>query len=164
MGMERLAIATRGRRKASFARRYRRPAFAGLVALGLVALVVALVVATGDARDHAFLHLLAGVACLALFVPYAFAWHPEPGSARDGFRSVLLLLLAFAAFGSFLESIGGAGYDERNVGRRIEVLTTLHDVALVFAPFLMVAVPLALVACLVVFAAWVVDRDRSALA
>lgn len=165
MGTERLTLAAdRARRTRSLVERYQRPAFLGLALLGLVALAVALVVATGEARGHAFFHLLAGALCLALYVPYAFGWHPERGSARAGFRSVLLVLLALAAFGSFVESIGGAGYDERNAGRRIETLTTLHDVGLFFSPFLVVAVPLALAAGLVLFSAWVVNRDRAALA
>jgi hypothetical protein len=47
-------------------------------------------------------------------------------------RAVLVLSVV-ATFGSFPESIGGAGYDATNSDARVEALTLLHDVALPFA-------------------------------
>ena len=55
------------------------------------------------------------------------------------------MLLVAATFGSFLESLGGSGYDAANSGTRISALTTLHGIALPFGALVMAAVPLALI-------------------
>jgi hypothetical protein len=132
----------------------------GLVGLGLVALLVAIVVAEGEARGHAIGHLFTGFLCFGLFAALAFPWHPRAGGAAT-LRGLVLTLLALVAFGSFMESLGGAGYDAANAGRRIEALTTLHNMALPFGGFLFVAVPLGVITGIVVLIAWVTHRGRS---
>ncbi|MGZ5214567.1 MAG: hypothetical protein ACXWEN_12575, partial [Actinomycetota bacterium] len=116
----------------------------GLVGLGLLAVLVALVVAEGEARGHAVFHLLTGFLCVGLFAALAFPWYPRAGGGAASLRGLVLTLLAVAALGAFMESLGGSGYDAANDGHRIEALTTLHSIA---APFgaLIVAVPLGLI-------------------
>jgi hypothetical protein len=127
-----------------------RAAALGLAGLGVVAGVVAMVVAEGQARGHAVLHLLTGLLCMGLFAALAFPWHPRAGSGAATTRGMVLALLTVSAFGSFLESLGGAGYDAANDGRRIEALTALHGIAQPFGAFLIVAVPLAAITGLTV--------------
>jgi hypothetical protein len=129
---------------ASRAERLVRPAFLMLCGLAVAALVVAFAVGEGGARGHAIYHLIAGVVCLGLFAGLGFAWRPAPDTGRATFRTVLLWLLGLSTFGALVESLGGAGYDVANEGRRLETLTVLHDVGLLFGPFLMLAVPLGL--------------------
>ena len=133
----------------------------GLAGLGLVALLVALIVAEGEARGHSILHLLSGLLCLGLFAALAFRWHPRAGSGGATLRGLVLALLAVSAFGAFGESLGGAGYDAANDGVRFEMLTTLHSIALPFGVFLFVAVPLGVITGIVVLIARVTDRGRS---
>ena len=133
----------------------------GLTGLGLVALLVSIVVAEGEARGHAVGHLLTGLLCVGLFAALAFPWHPRAGSGAATLRGLILTLLALAAFGSFMESLGGSGYDAANAGRRIEVLTTLHNIALPFGGFLFAAVPLGVITGIVVLIARVTRRDRT---
>ena len=54
-------------------------------------------------------------------------------------------MLVAATFGSFLESLGGSGFDAANEGTRISALATLHDIALPFGALVMAAVPLGLI-------------------
>lgn len=122
----------------------RRAAF-GLAAMGVVAVLGAWVVAVGEARGHAVLHLVTGFLCLGLFLALAVPWHPPAGTATATMRGVALTSLAVAAFGSFLESLGGAGYDAANDGHRIEALTILHGIAAPFAALLILAVPFAVI-------------------
>jgi hypothetical protein len=132
-----------------------------LAALGVVAALVAFLVAVGEARGHAVGHILTGLLCLGLFAALAFPWHPPAGSGAATLRGLVLSLLALAALGSFLESLGGAGYDAANAGRRIEALTTLHDIAVPFGAFLIGAVPLGVITGIVVLIGWATRRGRS---
>jgi hypothetical protein len=127
-----------------------------LAALGVVAALVAFLVAVGEARGHAVGHILTGLLCLGLFAALAFPWHPPAGSGAATLRGLVLSLLALAALGSFLESLGGAGYDAANAGRRIEALTTLHDIAVPFGD-----VPLGVITGIVVLIGWATRRGRS---
>jgi hypothetical protein len=130
-----------------------------LGAMGLTAGVVAVTVAVGEARGHAIFHLLFGVVSLGLFAALAFPWHPRPGTSAALVRGTVLVLLGIATFGAFLESIGGAGYDAENAGRRLEALTTLHGVAI---PFSVAGLPGLLLGALVgvvVFTKWAVRRQ-----
>lgn len=135
-----------------------RGATFGLAGLALLAGVVALVVAEGEARGHAFAHLLTGLLCLGLFAALAFPWHPRAESAAATLRGLVLTLLASAALGSFMESLGGAGYDAANSGRRIEALTTLHDIAVPFGALLIGAVPLGVITGVAVLIARMTGR------
>jgi len=133
----------------------------GLVSLGVVAVLVALVVAVGEARGHAILHLLTGFLCVGLFAALAFPWHPRAGGGAATLRGMVLTLLALAAFGGFMESLGGAGYDAANDGHRIESLTTLHSIALPFGAFLFVAVPLGVITGITVLIARATRHGRT---
>jgi hypothetical protein len=126
-------------------RRFVRVVAAALAASGIVAAVVAILVAQGEAQGHAVGHLLTGLVCLGLFAALAFPWHPAAGTTLAGVRGLVLALLVAAAFGSFLESLGGSGYDAANAGSRIGALTTLHGIALPFGALVMAAVPLGLI-------------------
>jgi hypothetical protein len=132
-----------------------------LAALGLVAALVAFLVAVGEARGHAVGHLLTGLVCLGLFAALAFPWHPPAGSGAATLRGLVLTLLALAALGSFLESLGGAGYDAANDGRRIEALTTLHGIVVPFGALLIGAVPLGVITGVVVLIGWATRRGRA---
>jgi len=141
--------------------RLARVVTSGLAGLGLVALLVAFVVAEGEARGHAVLHLLTGFLCVGLFAALAFLWHPRAGGGAATLRGLVLMLLAVAALGGFMESLGGAGYDAANAGRRIEALTTLHSIALPFGALLIVAVPLAVITGVTVLIARATRRGRT---
>ena len=133
----------------------------GLAGLGVVAGLVALVVAVGEARGHAFIHLLTGLLCVGLFTVLAFPWRPSAGSRAATLRGLVLTVLAVAAFGSFLESLGGAGYDAANDGRRIAALALLHDIALPLGAFLIAAVPLGVTSGIGVLIAQATRRGRT---
>jgi hypothetical protein len=126
-------------------RRLVRVVAVALAASGVVAALVAILVAQGEAQGHAVGHLLTGLVCLGLFAALAFPWHPAGGTTLAGMRGLVLALLVAAAFGSFLESLGGSGYDAANEGRRIEALAALHGIALPFGALVMAAVPLGLI-------------------
>jgi hypothetical protein len=115
-----------------------------LAVFGTVAAVVAILVAQGEAQGHAVGHLLTGIVSLGLFAALAFPWHPAAGTSLAGVRGLILILLVAATFGSFLESLGGSGFDAANEGTRISALATLHDIALPFGALVMAAVPLGL--------------------
>jgi hypothetical protein len=80
-----------------------------------------------------------------LFAALAFPWHPTPGSGAAMFRGMVLTLLALAAAGSFIESLGGSGYDAANAGHRIQTLASLHGVGVYFGAFVMAGVPIGIV-------------------
>jgi hypothetical protein len=122
-----------------------RIAFSVLAGLAFIATVVAILVAVGEARGHAVFHLLTGLVCLGLFAALAFPWHPAPGSGTAMPRGMVLTLLALAAAGSFLESLGGSGYDAANPSHRIQLLASLHAVGLPFGAFVMAGVPIGIV-------------------
>ena len=121
-----------------------------LAALATSAAVVAATVAVGEATGHAVGHLAVGLACLILFVGIAAAWHPTPGSSKASIRGMVLLVLGVGAFGSFIESLGGAGYDAANLERRVESLAALHGIGVLFGPVALLAIPLGLVTLLAV--------------
>jgi hypothetical protein len=138
-----------------------RIAFIALAVMGLAAASVAVLVAVGEARGHAVFHLLTGLVCLGLFSALAFPWHPTPGSGTAMFRGMVLALLALATAGSFIESLGGSGYDAANAGRRISTLAALHGVGIPFGAFVMVGVPLGILTGIVVLVGHVAHRtDR----
>jgi hypothetical protein len=129
-------------------------------ALGIAALVAAAFVAVGEARGHAVFHLLTGVIGLALFAALAFRWHPVPGSGTALFRGMVLTLLALAAFGSFVESLGGAGYDAANDARRLTLLASLHQVGVPFGGFVMTGIPIGIITVIVVLIAHFTRREQ----
>jgi hypothetical protein len=131
-----------------------------LGAMGVLALVVGLTVAQGEARGHAFSHWIVGVVALALFAALALRWHPQPGTGAAAIRIGVLALLAVGAFGSFLESLGGSGYDAANIEHRVEVLAALHGIALPFAALGLPAVPVGALVGGVVLVTWGVRRRR----
>ena len=124
-----------------------------LGAMALAAGIVAATVAVGEAVDHAVSHLVTGLACLAIYVALAALWHPQAGSGKASFRGMALLVLAIGGFGSFVESLGGAGYDAANLERRIPTLASLHDVGVLLAPVALLAVPIGLATIVVIGAA-----------
>ena len=138
--------------------RVARFTFIALMALGCVAAVVAVVVAIGEAQGHAIVHLLTGAVSLALFAALAFPWHPEAGSGTAMLRGIVLTLLALGAFGSFVESLGGAGFDAANSARRLPALARLHDVGLAFGAFGLAGVLIGLVTAIVVLIGWAMHR------
>ena len=105
-------------------------------------------------------HLLTGVIGLGLFAALAFRWHPVPGSGVALFRGMVLTLLALAAFGSFVESLGGAGYDAANDARRLTLLASLHPVGVPFGGFVMTGIPIGIVTVIVVLIAHVMHREQ----
>jgi hypothetical protein len=121
-----------------------------LGAMALAAGIVAATVAVGEAVGHAVSHLVTGLACLAIYVGLAALWHPQPGSGKASFRGMALLVLAIGGFGSFVESLGGAGYDAANLERRIPTLASLHDVGVLLAPVALLAVPIGLATIIVI--------------
>jgi hypothetical protein len=121
-----------------------------LAGFAVIAGVVAATVAVGEATGHATSHLVTGLACLAIYVGLAAGWHPQPGSGKASFRGMALLVLAIGAFGSFVESLGGAGYDVANLEPRIPTLASLHDIGILFAAVALLAVPIGLATIVVI--------------
>ena len=124
-------------------------------------LVVALVVAQGEARGHAFFHLIFGVAALALFTAIGIVWRPSANVSSSTGRTPLLGALWVFSMAALSESLGAAGYDRFNEGHRIEWLTTIHGVAgpLSGVGFLLVPI-IAVVAAVSLATGWV-RRRRS---
>jgi hypothetical protein len=133
-----------------------------LAGCAVIAGIVAATVAVGQAIGHATAHLVTGLACLAIYVGLAALWHPQPGSGRASFRGMALLILAIGAFGLFIESLGGAGYDAANLERRIPTLASLHDVGILFAPVALLAVPIGLAILVVLGTVGLVRRIKPA--
>lgn len=131
-----------------------------LGAMGSIALIVAVAVAEGEAQGHATGHLVFGLVALSLFAGLAFLWHPEPGSNPSFARGASLGLLAVAAFGSFLESLGGSGYDAANEGHRIEALATLHGIAVPIGAIGFPGILFGALVGLVVLATWGIRQVR----
>ncbi len=138
-----------------------RIAFTIDAVLGVAAIITAMAIAIGDAQGHAVFHLLTGVLSLGVFAALAFLWHPTPGSGPAMFRGTVLMLLALAAFGSFVESLGGSGYDAANAERRIRWLASFHAVGLPFGAFVMVGVPIGLLTCAVVLITHLRRRNQA---
>lgn len=127
-----------------------RVVFLVLAGVAVVAALTAMLVAVGEARGHAVFHLLTGLICLGLFAALAFPWHPTPGSGTAMFRGMVLTLLVLAAAGSFIESLGGSGYDAANMGHRIQTLAWLHGVGVYFGAFVMAGVPIGMITAIAV--------------
>ena len=137
----------------------------GAAVLGAVAIaasIVAATVAVGEATGHAVGHLVVGLACLGLFIVVAAMWRPAYGSTRASIRGMVLLVLGVGALGSFVESLGGAGYDAANLERRISSLASLHGVGVIFGPVAILAIPIGLVTLLTVGLTAVARRARQA--
>jgi hypothetical protein len=162
IGLERARNRERGETPRDPARgeRLARIAFTIDAVLGAAAIVAAVFVAVGEARGHAVFHLLTGLMALALFAALAFRWHPVPGSGVALFRGMVLTLLALAAFGSFVESLGGAGYDAANDARRLTLLASLHPVGVPFGGFVMTGIPIGIITVIVVLIAHVTHRQQ----
>jgi hypothetical protein len=133
-----------------------------LAGFAVIAGVVAATVAVGEAIGHATAHLVTGLACLALYAGLAAVWHPQPGSGRASFRGMALLILASGAFGSFIESLGGSGYDALDAERRIASLASLHDIGIVFAPIALLAIPIGLATLVVLGVVGLAQRFKPA--
>jgi len=133
-----------------------------LAGLAAIASIVAATVAVGEATGHAVGHLAVGLAGLLLFAGLALAWHPQPGSGKASIRGMVLLILGVGAFGSFIESLGGAGYDAANLERRVESLASLHGIGVLFGPVALLAIPLGAVTILLVACSAIVTRIRHA--
>ncbi len=110
--------------------------------LGVVALLVTLLVAQGEARGHGVFHFLFGAASLGLYAAVRSRWQPSADSTSSAWRTVLLVTLWISSAAAFLESIGAAGYDEFNSGHRIAWLTTLHGLAGPVAGMVILTIPL----------------------
>jgi len=160
IGLERARSRGDGPRDPARGDRLARVVFTIDAMLGIAAIGAAAFVAVGDARGHAVFHLLTGVIGLALFAALAFRWHPVPGSGVALFRGMVLTLLALAAFGSFVESLGGAGYDAANDARRIDLLAALHGVGVPFGGFVMTGIPIGIATCVVLLVAHLSHRAR----
>ena len=117
-------------------------------------------VAEGEAQGHAIGHLVSGIVALALFAGLAILWQPAPGTNASFARGASLLLLGVAAFGSFLESLGGSGYDAANEGPRIESLAALHRIAVPIGAIGVPGIVLGAVVGLVVVSTWAIRRVR----
>ncbi len=137
-----------------------RIAFIAMCGMGGVTAAVAILVAQGEAKGHATSHLVTALVGLGLFAALAFRWHPRPGTGTATYRGLLLCLLALAVAGSYIESLGGAGYDRANSGRRIPALAGLHDVGLLFGGVLFVAIPVAVVTGIVLLVLWSARKRR----
>ncbi|MEA2550273.1 MAG: hypothetical protein QOE25_42 [Actinomycetota bacterium] len=136
------------------------PATVVSAGLGLVAAIVAIAVADGEAQVHAVGHLVIGLGCLSLFALLGFWWRPPTGSPAASFRGLLLALLWAAVAGAFLESLGGSGYDAANSGSRIGFLTSLHGYVAPFGALFLLAAPLGLTTLAAVGVARVVPLLR----
>jgi hypothetical protein len=132
------------------------------IGLGAVALMVTFVVARGEARGHAFGHLVIGAALLGLFAAIGSAWHPRAGSSSSNYRAALLVTLWIASVATFLESIGAAGYDKFNDGHRLEWLTALHGMATPIASLGIVLLPLSVAVLAVALVGRLMTRRRGA--
>ncbi len=118
----------------------------GIVAgasLGVLALLVTLLVAEGEARGHGVFHLIFGLVALVLFVALDRWWQPRKGTAS--IRVPLMLVLWLSLAGGFLESIGAAGYDRLNSGQRIAWLTSVHNAVAPLGALTLLVIPIALV-------------------
>jgi hypothetical protein len=119
-------------------------------ALTLVSLVLTFSVAEGDARGHAFFHLMFGLAALALFIAIGLLWQPAPGSGGNSVRAAVLIVTALGAIGQLFESIGASGYDRFNDQSEIGFLTTVHSSSMILGPAVLLALPLGLITVIVV--------------
>ena len=126
--------------------------------LAAISLTLAFAVAEGEARTHATGHLVLGFLAIALFVLVGLLWTPPEGSRGSLVRAGILVITAMGAFGQVFESIGASGYDRFNAGHEIEFLTGIHNAVGILGPVALMAIPIGLVALLVLAIARLVRR------
>ena len=137
----------------------------GVVGLGIAWLVLAVIsltlafaVAEGEARAHATGHLVLGFLSIALFVAVGLLWTPREGSRGSLVRAGILVITAMGAFGQVFESIGASGYDRFNTGHEVEFLTGIHNAVGILGPVALMAIPIGLVALMVLAIARLLGR------
>jgi hypothetical protein len=126
--------------------------------LAVISLTLAFAVAEGEARSHATGHLVLGFLSIALFVSVGLLWTPPEGSHGSLVRAGILVITAMGAFGQVLESIGASGYDRFNAGHEVEFLTGIHDAVGILGPVALMAIPIGLVALVVLAIAHLLGR------
>ena len=126
--------------------------------LAAIALTLAFAVAEGEARAHATGHLVLGFLSIALFVSVGLLWTPSEGSRGSLVRAGILVITAMGAFGQVLESIGASGYDRYNIGHEVELLTSIHNAVGILGPVALMAIPIGLVALVVLAIARLLGR------
>jgi hypothetical protein len=130
--------------------------------LAAISLTLAFTVAEGEARRHATGHLVLGLIPMMLFVSVGLLWTPQEGGAASMLRAGILVITAMGAFGQVLESIGASGYDRFNAGHEIELLTSIHNGVGILGPVALMAIPIGLVAVVVLVIARVIGRGSQA--
>jgi hypothetical protein len=126
--------------------------------LAVIALTLAFAVAEGEARAHATGHLVLGFLSNALFVSVGLLWSPTEGTRGSLVRAGILVITAMGAFGQVLESIGASGYDRYNIGHEVELLTSIHNAVGILGPVALMAIPIGLVALVVIAIARLLGR------
>jgi hypothetical protein len=134
------------------------------LALAAVSLTLGFTVAEGEARKHATFHLFVGFLAMALFVSVGLLWRPQEGGGASLVRAGILVITAMGAFGQVLESIGASGYDRFNEGHEIEFLTGIHNGVGILGPVALMAIPIGLVAVVVLVIARLLGRGSEARA
>ena len=119
------------------------------VVLAVISLTLAFAVAEGEARTHATGHLVLGFLSIVLFASIGLLWTPPEGGRASLVRAGILVITAMGAFGQVFESIGASGYDRFNAGHEIEVLTSIHNAVGILGPVALMAIPIGLVALVV---------------
>jgi len=134
------------------------------VAIAWLVLTLAFTVAEGEARKHATFHLFVGFIAMALFVSIGLLWTPSREGLPTLGRSAVLIVTGMGAFGQVLESIGASGYDRFNESHEIEALTTVHNSVGILAPIALFAVPIGLIAVVVLVLGRLLRLARSSRA
>ena len=132
--------------------------------LAAVSLTLAFAVAEGEAGTHATGHLALGFLSIALFVSVGILWTPTEGSRASLARAGILVITAMGAFGQVFESIGASGYDRFNARHEIELLTGIHSAVGILGPVALMAIPIGLVALVVLAIARLIGRSSPARA
>ena len=132
--------------------------------LAVISLTLGFAVAESEARSHATGHLVLGFLSIALFVAIGLLWTPPEGSRGSLVRAGVLVITAMGAFGQVLESIGASGYDRFNAGHEVGFLTSIHSAVGILGPVALMAIPIGLVALVVLAIARLVGRGSPARA
>ena len=127
--------------------------------LAAISLTLAFAVAEGEARSHATGHLVLGFVSIALFVSVGLLWTPPESGRASLVRAGILVITAMGAFGQVLESIGASGYDRFNAGHEVEFLTGIHGAVGILGPVALMAIPIGLVALVVLVIARLFVRE-----
>jgi len=130
--------------------------------LAAVSLTLAFTVAEGEARKHATGHLVLGLVSMVLFVSVGLLWTPPEGGAASMVRAGILVITAMGAVGQVLESIGASGYVRFNAGHEIELLTSIHNGVGILGPVALMAIPIGLVAVVVLVIGRLLGRGSPA--